>query len=241
VIKRRRPGLRFIRIVLIASVALAAAGCGLVSGATEAPGLDIQYMRHAGSGFLDQVLSIDNHRGDQSAIPTLTIHALDNAGNALPGVSVEGLFGSTSGGLLVPPGNGGYDILRLTGDRATDTYSVSVDVTSIRWVDSPNPPAAELKLRYLAADGSEVTATDRFASVEASNPNDFAVKVDMLYVVWNQPPTMPQQAHATARVPGPLTIPAGGKTTVPIGAQVQAVMDAAGASPDATLRAVPVP
>jgi hypothetical protein len=51
---------------------------------------------------------------------------------------------------------------------------------------------------------------------------------------------VPRQAHAT-KVPGPLTIPAGGKITVPIGAQVQAVMDEAGASPDATLRAFPVP
>ena len=99
-IQLRRPGQRFIRIVLIASVALVAAGCGLVPGATEALGLDFQYMRHAGSGFLDQVLSIDNHRGSQAAIPTLTIHALDNAGNELPGVSVEGLFGSTRKGRI---------------------------------------------------------------------------------------------------------------------------------------------
>ena len=223
-----------------AALAFCLASVGACSSGPP-PDLSFRYTVFGEPYNIDQTVMITNPRTDEAAIPTLEFEPQDAHQVAIPGLTVESLFGSTKGRLLVPPGSA-FDILRFTGDRAADVRTVSVKTVSVRWAPFHHPETVVPTLEFVDASGAAMTKFDDFAAIDVPNPNDFEIKVGVLYIVWTDPGLPPpQQAAQTAMFDSPITVAPHKTSRVQLNEAVKAAMAARGENAAVSVKVFLVP
>ncbi|MFC8448709.1 hypothetical protein [Kitasatospora sp. NPDC057223] len=172
--------------------------------------------------YIDQTLLVDND-GDTSVVPTLVITAVDGAGKDLPDVQVTTAYGSDRGDLVIQPG-GGYDVLTFHGTDAGLAADVRVTVKDLVPTDF-SVSAAAVEAKPADAAGRPLTKFDAFDQVILKNPNDTAVAVRVVYLVYDQPSAgASQQAIEVVPIGGLTTVPAGGTTSVAVSGDARAAV-----------------
>ncbi|WP_328622604.1 hypothetical protein [Streptomyces sp. NBC_00354] len=172
--------------------------------------------------FIDQTLSINN-TGRTSVVPTLAITAVDSTGKDLPDVRVTTAYGSDRGSLVVQHG-GGYDILAFSGADAGQVADVRVTVKELVPADLPADSSA-VEAKPADPAGQPLSKFDAFDQVVLKNPNNTAVSVRVVYLVYDQPKSgSPQQAVEVVPIGGLTTIPAGGTSSVTVSGDAKAAV-----------------
>ncbi|MGW4898365.1 hypothetical protein ACWEQL_39920 [Kitasatospora sp. NPDC004240] len=172
--------------------------------------------------YIDQTLSINND-GLTSVVPTLAITAVDSAGKDLPDVRVTTAYGSDRGSLIVQP-RGGYDVLAFSGTGAGQVADVRVTVKELVPADLP-AKVSGIEAGPADAAGQPMSKFDAFDQVILKNPNNTAVSVRVVYLVYDQPkPGSPQQAIEVVPIGGLTTIPAGGTSSVTVTGDAKAAV-----------------
>lgn len=172
--------------------------------------------------YIDQTLLIGND-GGASVIPTLAITAVDGAGKDLPGVRVTTAYGSDRGSLVVEPG-GSYDVLAFSGTGVGEVADVRVAVKELAPADLPSG-VSPVDVKPADASGRPLSKFAAFEQVVLTNPNDTAVSVRVVYLVYDQPkPGSPQQAVEVVPIGGLTTIPAGGTSSVAVSGEARAAV-----------------
>ncbi|MFI2759991.1 hypothetical protein ACH5A3_14080 [Streptomyces echinatus] len=198
----------------MAALVVVAIGTAKSSSDPDKNALTFTYHRESGDNYISQTVSIRNTiRG--SVVPVLAFTALDRHGHRLPGVQVRTVYGSDSGRLVVPYG-WGYDILRFSGPGEHQVYDVRVTVAHLATAKVPaniHPVTAQ----PLDAAGRAVSKFSRFTAVRVTNPDAFAVKVRVAYLVYDQPVEgETQQAISVTPVGGLVRVPAEGTAVVKV-------------------------
>jgi hypothetical protein len=209
--------------VLVGAVALTVAGLAAwdIVDTASSDTLTFSYAAHPGEDLLDQQLLIDN-RSPYAVTPALSLTALDDSGEPLPGVTVTTVFGSDHGGLVVPPG-GGYDVLIFDGPRAAEVADVEVAVDDAPTVPFP-PVDTEVDVAALDGQGLSTTHDRRIAAVRLTNGNGIPVTVRLVYVVWSDPaPGGAQQAETVTPVGDLIEVPGDGGVSVAMKGPADAV------------------
>ncbi|MGA5822010.1 hypothetical protein ACPC54_29605 [Kitasatospora sp. NPDC094028] len=188
---------------------------------TAAP-LSFRYHALGKQEFIDQTLSINNG-GRTSVAPTLAISAVDGSGKDLPDVRVTTAYGSDHGGLVVQPG-GGFDVLAFSGAGADQVADVRVTVKELAPADL-RADAALVEAQPADADGQPLTKFDAFDQVVLKNPNDTAVSVRVVYLVYDEPrPGRSQQVVEAVPIGGLTAVPAGGTASVAVSGDAKAAV-----------------
>ncbi|MGC0319211.1 hypothetical protein [Kitasatospora acidiphila] len=184
------------------------------AAAPAATSLSFSYHALGKQEYIDQTLSINND-GQTSVVPTLTITAVDGSGKDLPDVQVTTAYGSDRGSLVIQPG-GGYDVLAFHGADAKQVATVKVTVKELAAADLP-ASASAVEAKPADAAGQPLTKFDAFDQVILKNPNNTAVSVRIVYLVYDQPPAgTPQQAIEVVPIGGLITVPPAGTTSVAV-------------------------
>jgi hypothetical protein len=184
--RRRSTGALFLAVLLLS-------GCADDQPASPAPSgppsvrLAFEYLPDSGPQGIDEKLTIYN-REQFVVAPVLRFTALDEAGNAIPGVSVLTAFGSERGQVVVPPGQA-YDLLQFTGTGSERVVDVDVDVVQAPRVEYPParvaPSTTALGESGAAArSGAREEPGGRYRGVKILNSNDTPITVRVVYVVW---------------------------------------------------------
>jgi hypothetical protein len=191
------PSAAGVRAVGILLTVLLTAGCSQpAQGETSrVDQLGFTFDRIGDPGYMDQTLRITN-LGPPALVPTLDITPVDSAGVALPGVTVRTAYGSDQGKVLAPAQQISIDVLSFHGDRAADVADVRVTVRSV--IEAPFPVAPDLvEAQALDEAGQPTSKFGPFDAVALTNPNDDAVSVGVVCILWDDPPSgQPQQALA---------------------------------------------
>lgn len=202
----------------VALLAPLVAGCGVLSDDSEAAtpppeeGLSFAYQALGGDDFLDQTLTITND-GAEPVTFEADLTALDDAGQPLDGVTVRTVYGSERGRLVVVPGRD-LDIVRFEGRGVAEVADVAVEVREAAVVPFP---AVTAPVDAVPVDrrGREVDVTSALTAVELRNPNDAAVEVRTVYLVFDVPEEgRSQQVVAVAEIAPRTPVPPGGEATV---------------------------
>lgn len=237
--RRARPAV--LRRPLAAALLLLLApfgACGVLpgSGSSEpsAPppqeALSFTFELRGGEQFIDQTLSITNE-GSEPLRFEAVLTALDGAGEPLADVEVETLYGSQVGGLVVVPGRD-LDIVTFTGPGAQRAEDVDVELEAVEAVDFPEV-TSPVEAVPVDARGKPVAYPGLLSRVQLRNPNDAAVEVRTVYIVFEPPQDgVPQQAEAVAEIAPRTTVPAGGRATLrPSGRALSIIRAYAGTNP----------
>ncbi|MFD7582109.1 hypothetical protein [Kitasatospora sp. NPDC059817] len=185
--------------------------------------------------YIDQTLSIDND-GQASAAPTLTITAVDGSGNDLPDVQVTTAYGSDRGSLVIQPG-GGYDVLAFHGADAQRVANVRVTVKELAAADLP-ADASAVEAEPADSAGQQLTKFDAFDQVIVKNPNNAAVSVRIVYLVYNQTPAgTPQQAIEVVPIGGLITVPPAGTVSVAVSGDARTAVQKYSGGPAVSVKA----
>ena len=155
-------------------------------------------------------------RGSARAEPVVfeaVLTALDDAGRPVQGVEVDTVYGSQVGQLVVVPGQD-LDIVKFSGRHAGAAVDVAVELEAVEVVDFP-AVTAPVETVAVDARGDEVRYPSRLDHVSLRNPNEKAVAVRTVYVVWGDPADgAPQQAEVAVELAARTTVPAGGEAVV---------------------------
>ncbi len=194
--------------------------CGVLPGSgssepSEPPpeeALGFAFELRGGERSVDQTLTITNE-GSQPLRFEAVLTALDGAGEPLEDVEVETLYGSQVGGLVVVPGRD-LDIVTFTGPDAERAEDVDVRLEAVEPVEFPEV-TSPVEAVPVDAKGKPVTYPGLLSRVQLRNPNDAAVEVRTVYIVFAPPQDdVPQQAEAVAEIASRTTVPAGGRATL---------------------------
>lgn len=192
--------------------ALPGSGSSEPSAPPPEEALSFAFELRGGEQFIDQSLTITN-AGTQPVRFEAVLTALDEAGEALDDVEVETLYGSQVGDLVVVPGRD-LDIVTFTGPGAERAADVDVELEAVETVDFPEV-TSPVEAVPVDAKGRPVTYPGLLTEVQLRNPNDAAVEVRTVYIVFEPPQDgVPQQAEAVAEIAPRTTVPAGGRATV---------------------------
>lgn len=223
------------------------AACGALpgSGSSEpsAPppeeALSFDFELRGGEQFIDQGLTITN-AGTQPLRFEAVLTAVDEAGEPLDEVEVETLYGSQVGELVVVPGRD-LDIVTFTGPGAERAADVDVELEAVEPVEFPEV-TSPVEAVAVDARGRPVRYPGLLSEVQLRNPNDAAVEVRTVYIVFEPPADgVPQQAAAVAEIAGRTTVPAGGRATLEPSERALSIIRAYAGTNPASLKAHFVP
>ncbi|MET9960077.1 hypothetical protein ABZ128_13650 [Streptomyces sp. NPDC006326] len=207
---------------------------GPAASSTVTP-LSFSYHALGKQEYIDQTLSIHND-GRTSVVPTLAITAVDNTGKDLPDVRVTTAYGSDRGSLVVQP-RGGYDVLAFSGADASQVADVKVTVKELVPSDFP-ADVSDVKAQPADAAGQPMSKFDAFDQVILKNPNNTAVPVRIVYLVYDQPkPGLSQQATEVVPIGGLTTVPAGGTASVTVSGDAKAAVEKFSGGPAVSVKA----
>ncbi|WP_203823974.1 hypothetical protein [Actinoplanes palleronii] len=209
---RLRRGARGAAVLLLTLTA--AAGCS--SGGSDtarADQLSFVFHRIGPSGYMDQMLEITN-AGRSALVPTLKITAVDEAGVALPGVTVTAAYGADRAGLVLAARETSYDVLSFAGADTAKVADVRVTVGGLTTVDFPEAPDP-VEPQPVDDQGQPREKYEPFDAVVLTNPNSGTVSAGVVCIAWDQPPDgQPQQARKVTPL-GTTTIEGGASATLP--------------------------
>lgn len=233
---RSRRATSYAALALTALLSPLATGCGVLSDDSEAAApppektLSFAYQALGGDDRLDQTLTITNQGADPVTFEA-DLTALDEAGEPLDGVTVSTVYGSDRGRLVVVPGRD-LDIVRFEGRGVADVADVQVEVREATAVPFP-AVTAPVDAAPVDRRGREVDVTSDLTAVELRNPNDAAVEVRTVYLVFDEPVAgRPQQVVAVAEIAPRTPVPPGGEATVrPTGRALAVLRAYAGVNP----------
>lgn len=224
------------------------AGCGARPGSRESGEVDavdlgsgkdalsFQYVGDSGvDDTMNQQLSITNAI-QVSLAPVLRFEALDKDDNVLPDVTVNTVYGSNRGDLVVPYGTS-LDILRFSGAGKHEVADVRVTVLEAYGARIPAGPH-EVTTQALDAHGRETSRFMRFSAVRLTNEDDIAVSVRIAYILWDQPPKgVTQQAVEVTPVGGLVRVPAHSTAVVRVTGKAAAAVARNSNGPAVSLKA----
>jgi hypothetical protein len=183
-------------------------GCG-----SSTDRLRFEYTAIAKTGFIDQVLAIDN-TASTAVAPTLKITPLDASGKAVPGITVATAFGSDHGELVIPPGIAHIDVLRFRGRRRYDVENVKVDVVKTEEARAPSS-YKEPVVERLDRRGQRVDNVESFSAFTITNANAEPVSVRAVLLEYDDPPEgEPQQVVRETPLTGLIRLDAGDRSTI---------------------------
>lgn len=211
---------------LVATLLLTA-GCSPTGddagGAEAARDLTFEYFGVADSGMIDQTLTIQNDSADAVTL-TVSLVALDNAGNPLETVRVGTVYGSDRGLVTAPARFEVFDILTFNGVGADRVADVDVQVQSVRTSDDRG--MAYPALEYLDAHDQIVPTPDLAKKVQIQNSGSQDIVVRLVGIEWNMPsPGRSQQALRVTSVGEPVVVPAHNATSVAVPLNMQGTFD----------------
>lgn len=197
---------------LTACGALPGAGSSEPTPPEPAEALGFSFDLRGGERYIDQTLTITNE-GTEPVVFEAVLTALDEAGDPLEDVEVDTVYGSQVGQLVVVPGQD-LDIVKFSGRGAASAVDVAVELEAVETVAYP-AVTAPLEAVPVDARGREVRYPGLLSRVELRNPNEEAVDVRTVYIVWDRPVGgAPQQAEVAVELAPRTSVPAGGEAVV---------------------------
>ncbi len=202
----------FVIAGLTACGSLPSTGSSEPSPPEPAESLSFSFDLRGGERYVDQSLTITN-KGVEPVVFEAVLTALDDAGEPLEGVEVDTVYGSQVGQLVVVPGQD-LDIVTFSGRGAGAAVDVAVELQAVEAVDFP-VVTAPVEAVAVDARGEEVRYPSLLNRVSLRNPNEEAVAVRTVYVVWDSAVDgAPQQAEVAVELAPRTTVPAGGEAVV---------------------------
>ena len=197
---------------LTACDALPGAGSSEPTPPDPAESLSFSFDLRGGEQYIDQTLTITNE-GTEPVVFEAVLTALDEAGEPLGGRRGRHRLRQPGrparGGAR--PGPRHRQVLRARRRAAVD---VAVELEAVEAVDYP-AVTAPVEAVAVDARGEEVRYPGLLSRVELRNPNEEAVEVRTVYIVWEPPVDgAPQQAEVAVELAPRTTVPAGGEAVV---------------------------
>lgn len=203
------------------ALAILLAGCGAESATTDpsAAALEFTYEQFGGEDSIDQTLTITNS-GDRAIDLTLGFVALDEAGEPLPAVDVQTVYGSQEGDMIVSANAESIDILMFDGPGSNRVDDVRVKVKDAQPVSGPS--AAYVLVDRIGPDGTIAAPYESYDKVRLTNDDDVPAQVRLVGIVWGRPSKgESQQALEVISFGGLSQVPAGESIEVAVPRDVQ--------------------